>query len=128
MQQAEILIISNSAGKRYIFFSALTRLGYRCYTAQNIQEAQSQMKFANKIKIVLLFFADGSLDHYVGFDDLSRNFFKKSTQLFLIGKQPQQQFQQIAIDPGTKNYNVCFLPNTTSIHNLIKNIQQTNLK
>ncbi len=125
MQKAEVLVISNNAGKKYIYFSALTRLGYRCYTAQDIQEAEMHLKLSNKIEIVVLFIADGPFIHNVSLNELLIKYFKKSTRLFLIGKEPEQQFQDLFNSPDSSKYGVHFLPDTIGIRTLIIHIQNT---
>jgi hypothetical protein len=126
MQKAEVLVISNNAGKKYIYFSALTRLGYRCYTAQDIQEAEMHLKLSNKIHLVLYFIPDGPFIHKVSLNELLIKHIKKAKPLFLIGKQSEQHFQDLFNSPDSLKYGVHFLPDTVGIETLIRHIQIIN--
>lgn len=124
MQIAEILIISDVEGKRYIYYSALRRLGLRCYTAQSIPEAEAHFMLSQKIKLVLLFLTDSINNDIGSLNSMINTHFKKSTILILVG-DPNGSVQSLLYNAGhSPAFRALHLPSSTGIQSVITHVQQ----
>ncbi len=124
MQIVEILIISEVEGKRYIYYSALRRLGIRCYTAQNIQEAEAHFMLSKKIKLVLLFLTDSIYNDIGSLRSMISKYFKQSTIFIVVGDPSGSLLPQLHKKEHSPAYRALLLPANTGVQSVITHVQQ----
>ena len=120
----EILIISEVEGKRYIYYSAIRRLGIRCYTAKNIQEAEAHFMLSKKIKLVLLFLTDSIHKDLGSLNSMISKYFKQSTIFILVGTPKEPLLTRLSNNERSSVYRALHLPDNTGVHSLITHVQQ----